>query len=213
MPAADRFPKEYKVHVVTALIALLRLATRRISQDRQKTRERDMHGRGAFTPVVLTFLEHLAQRGAHVIALTPHPVDAEHIATYLDLLRSTTSNENIYAERCDLASWLPRANTALHRAMLTVPVERDIRIVNVVNGSIPPTRPASSPTFCANKRLMRSNPLRLQRRRHLTSSPNQPAPSTPSSRTTSNASSMSSALQSLRLRRNPTLSQSQSLQA
>ncbi|KAK7058077.1 hypothetical protein R3P38DRAFT_2844279 [Favolaschia claudopus] len=70
-----------------------------------------MHGRvvlvvltGGLTPVGLTLLKHLAQRGAHVIALTPHPVDDEHIATYIDLLRSTTSNENFYAEQCDLSS-------------------------------------------------------------------------------------------------------------
>ncbi|KAJ7921328.1 hypothetical protein B0H13DRAFT_152247 [Mycena leptocephala] len=196
--AYAHFPTEYTVHVVTTLIVVL--ATRRISQGRKTTRERDMHARvvvltGAFTPLGLTLLESLAQRGAHVIALTPYPVASEHVATYIDLLRSTTSNENIYAEQCDLAdppsihafatrfvtgdkaptASPPRVDalvcaheyagvgafalfargakgreaaqqerdvaalgtflltTLLLPAMLTAPVERDIRIVNVVN--------------------------------------------------------------------------------
>ncbi|KAJ7623864.1 hypothetical protein DFH06DRAFT_1104631 [Mycena polygramma] len=105
--ASGYFPSEYTVHIVATLIAVL--ATRRIAQGRWTTRERDMHARvvvvtGGFTPLGLTLLESLAHRGAHIIALTPHPVSSPLVSTYIDLLRSTTSNENIYAETCDLAS-------------------------------------------------------------------------------------------------------------
>ncbi|KAJ6468604.1 hypothetical protein C8R47DRAFT_1187951 [Mycena vitilis] len=68
-----------------------------------------MHARvvvvtGGFTPLGLTLLESLAHRGAHIIALTPYAVSSPLVSTYIDLLRGTTSNENIYAETCDLAS-------------------------------------------------------------------------------------------------------------
>ena len=49
-------------------------------------------------------LNSLAQRGAHIIALTPEPPDTGAPATLVSLLRGTTSNENIYAEQCDLTS-------------------------------------------------------------------------------------------------------------
>ncbi|KAJ7823781.1 hypothetical protein B0H14DRAFT_2825643 [Mycena olivaceomarginata] len=88
------FPTEYTVHVAGALIALL--ATHRIAQGRKTTRERDMHAR----VVVVTSI---AARGAHIIALTPLPVADPRVATYIDLLRSTTQNEEIYAEECDLS--------------------------------------------------------------------------------------------------------------
>ncbi|KAJ7152902.1 hypothetical protein C8R46DRAFT_1006788 [Mycena filopes] len=103
----EYFPTDYTVHAAAALIAVL--AVHRISQGRATTRERDLHARivlltGAFTPLGLTLLEELATRGAHVIALTPHPVADERVSTFIDLLRTTTSNENIYAEHCDLTS-------------------------------------------------------------------------------------------------------------
>ncbi|KAJ7660870.1 hypothetical protein DFH06DRAFT_381013 [Mycena polygramma] len=105
--ASSYFPSEYTVHIVATLITIL--ATRRIAQGRWTTRERDMHARvvvvtGGFTPLGLTLLESLAHRDAHIIALTPHPVSSPLVSTYIDLLRSTTSNENISAETCDLAS-------------------------------------------------------------------------------------------------------------
>src|SRR5258708_13233592 len=52
----------------------------------------------------LTLLNTLAQRGAHIIALPSEPPDTDAPATLVSLLRSTTSNENIYAEHCDLTS-------------------------------------------------------------------------------------------------------------
>ncbi|KAJ7258288.1 hypothetical protein C8J57DRAFT_1645438 [Mycena rebaudengoi] len=142
------------------------------------TRERDLHARtiivtGALTPLGLTLVEALASRGAHIIALTHSTVDSDAVTTWIDLLRSTTSNEHIHrtlrpsgtAPRVDallftheyrhvgawgffrgrvireqdekqreqgaLASFL--LTTLLLTALLTAPVERDIRIVNVVN--------------------------------------------------------------------------------
>ncbi|KAK7043457.1 hypothetical protein R3P38DRAFT_3177844 [Favolaschia claudopus] len=137
--AADRFPREYTAHIVTALLALV--ATRRISQGRQTTRERDMHGRvvvltGAFTPVGLTLLEHLAQRGAHVIALTPHPVDSEHIATYIELLQSTTSNENITSPLLPPSTHLPPVSPrAATRAESRLPTAPDLRTDALSSGN------------------------------------------------------------------------------
>ncbi len=52
----------------------------------------------------MTILQSLAQRGAHVIALTEEQVESPKVAILIDLLRSTTSNEQIYAEECDLSS-------------------------------------------------------------------------------------------------------------
>ena len=46
----------------------------------------------------LTLLNSLAQRGAYIIALITEPPDTGAPATLVSLLRSTTSNEDIYAE-------------------------------------------------------------------------------------------------------------------
>ncbi|KAF7289895.1 hypothetical protein MIND_01364200 [Mycena indigotica] len=105
--AAAYFPTDYTLHVVTAIVVVI--LARVISQGRRTSRDRDLHARvilltGGFTPFGLTLLEALAQRGAHVIALTPYPVESEVVTTYIDLLRSATSNEQIFAETCDLDS-------------------------------------------------------------------------------------------------------------
>ncbi|KAJ7057882.1 hypothetical protein C8F01DRAFT_991780 [Mycena amicta] len=104
---AAYFPTEYTLHIVTALVVVI--VARVISQGSKTTRERDLHARvilltGGFTPFGLTLLEALAQRGAHIIALTPDPVESEAVSTYIELLRSTASNEQIFAETCDLDS-------------------------------------------------------------------------------------------------------------
>ncbi|KAH9851101.1 hypothetical protein C2E23DRAFT_869545 [Lenzites betulinus] len=177
-------------------------------QGRQTTRERDLHARvilltGPFTPLGLVALTALAKRGAHVIALSPYSLSHPIPALLLPLLRSTTNNENIFAEECDLdsptsirkfctafltgqetrldalvfaheypsigriwffggkarrdkeereqtqretrslASFL--LTTLLLPALLVAPVERDIRIVHVVN----PFYAAALPTFPA----------------------------------------------------------------
>ena len=59
---------------------------------------------GAFTPLGLTLLEFLAKKGAHIIALVPTPSLTSHHDEILTLLRSTSSNEAIYAEPCPLDS-------------------------------------------------------------------------------------------------------------
>ena len=59
---------------------------------------------GGFTSLGLTLLQELAQRGAHIIALSPEPISSPRIEIIIELLRSTTSNENIFAEYCDLSS-------------------------------------------------------------------------------------------------------------
>ena len=138
---------------------------------------------GAFTPNGLTLLNSLAQRGAYIIALTTEPPDTGTPATLVSLLRSTTSNENIYAEQCDLTSpasirafcnnyhkseqrldaiifaheYAPIGSIFSHKSpdlekqrqtascatflvvtlllplLLTAPVERDIRLITLIN--------------------------------------------------------------------------------
>lgn len=46
----------------------------------------------------------LAKRGAHIIALSPYPLSHPVPSLLLPLIRSTTNNENIFAEPCDLTS-------------------------------------------------------------------------------------------------------------
>ncbi|GLB37969.1 putative short chain dehydrogenase reductase family protein [Lyophyllum shimeji] len=101
------FPTAYTVHIVVGIITVL--VFRAFSQGRRTNRERDLHARkilvtGGFTPIGLTILQCLAQRGAHIIALSPHSVDSPEVTVIISLLRTTFSNEEIYAEQCDLAS-------------------------------------------------------------------------------------------------------------
>lgn len=162
---------------------------------------------GGFTPLGLTLIQNLAQRGAHIIALSPKPVDHPEVETLIELLRSTTKNDSIYAEECDpsssasvrsfctsfitgketrldaivfahayqpigslLASDDPvelakhrRASslatflmiTLLLPVLLVAPVERDIRIINVVN----PFYAASSMTYSITEVLSPTAPL------------------------------------------------------
>ena len=59
---------------------------------------------GAFTPLGLTLLDALARRGAHIIALSSEPIEDGQASIFIPLIRTTTNNENVYAEHCDLAS-------------------------------------------------------------------------------------------------------------
>ncbi|EIW80608.1 hypothetical protein CONPUDRAFT_125423 [Coniophora puteana RWD-64-598 SS2] len=108
LAAVDKLlPSTYYLHVVVAVAVVL--ITRVVSQGRRTTRDRDMHGRiflvtGGFTPLGITLLEQLAARGAHIIALSPKPINAPEIDLLVSVLRQTTSNEQIYAEECDLSS-------------------------------------------------------------------------------------------------------------
>jgi NAD(P)-dependent dehydrogenase (short-subunit alcohol dehydrogenase family) len=161
----------------------------------------------------LTLLNSLAQRGAHIIALTPEPPDTGAPATLISLLRSTTSNENIYAEQCDLASpasirafcsnyhkserrldavifaheYAPIGNifsrkspdlekqrqiascatflfvTLLLPLLLTAPVERDIRLITLVN----PFYAAAARVFSASASSASSSLLLTEGRRAL----------------------------------------------
>jgi hypothetical protein len=100
-------PTRYWLPAGGTLIGLLLLHT--LAQGRRTTRERNLHGRvvlltGAFTPTGLTLLQALAERGAHIIALTPDAVSAPQIGIIVDALRARTANEQIFAETCDFAS-------------------------------------------------------------------------------------------------------------
>lgn len=149
----------------------------------------------------LTLLHQLAIRGAHIIALSPDPIESPKVEILISLLRSTTNNEQIFADECDLASpnsvhdfctkfltgqeqrldaivfvheyqhigsFLSRRRaedlekerreaslatflitTLLLPALLVAPVERDIRIVNVINPFYAAAVPSFSPSFDA----------------------------------------------------------------
>ncbi|KAG7448722.1 uncharacterized protein BT62DRAFT_946346 [Guyanagaster necrorhizus] len=183
------FPKNYVQHIATAAASLVLVHA--FSQGRTTNRDRDLHARtvlvtGGFTSLGLTLIQALAQRGAHVIALTSDPVESAEVTILIGLLRTSTSNENIYAEQCDLSSpssihafctrfmagqdqrldallfaheyqhlgsfgFLSPATAELQKeretrslatfllitlllpALLVAPVERDIRIINIVN--------------------------------------------------------------------------------
>ena len=138
----------------------------------------------------------LASRGAHVIAISPYPLDHPYATLIIPAMRVATKNENIFAEHMDLTSpasvrefctkfltegdqrldgivfaheypgigsiFASKAEheekreagalatfliiTLLLPALLVAPVERDIRIVNVVN----PFYAAGVPTFTSD---------------------------------------------------------------
>lgn len=162
---------------------------------------------GGFTPLGLTLIQNLAQRGAHIIALSPKPVDHPEVEILIELLRSTTKNDHIYAEECDLSSsasvrsfctgfitgkdtrldaivfaheYQPIGSlltpddlvelakrrraaslatflmiTLLLPVLLVAPVERDIRIINVIN----PFYAAASMTYSVAEALPPTAPL------------------------------------------------------
>jgi hypothetical protein len=154
---------------------------------------------GGFTPIGLTLLHQLAVRGAHIIALSPDPIESPKVEILINLLRSTTNNEQIFADECDLTSpnsvhdfctkfvtgqehrldavvfaheyqqigsvFSRRPTEALEKerreaslatflittlllpVLLVAPVERDIRIVNVINPFYAAAVPSFSPSF------------------------------------------------------------------
>ncbi|KAI0629657.1 hypothetical protein C8Q77DRAFT_1015410, partial [Trametes polyzona] len=252
-------PKYWPHALVTGTILLVFYA---YAQGRPTTRERDLHARtilltGPFTPLGLVALTALAKRGAHIIALSPYPLSHPVPSLLLPLIRSTTKNENIYAEHCDLNSptsirkfctsfltgqetrldalvfaheypsigriWFlggkarrekeerERAQreaaslasflltTLLLPALLVAPVERDIRIVHVVNpfyaaalpafpaflNSTPSSPPAPQPLVMSEGlRALRTVVLTRHLQRILDSLPNRAADPKSKSQTT-----------------------------
>ncbi|KAH9888358.1 hypothetical protein C8Q73DRAFT_794135 [Cubamyces lactineus] len=246
--ATTILPLEYWPYALVAGTLLVVIYA--YTQGRPTTRERDLHARvilltGPFTPLGLVTLTALAKRGAHVIALSPYPLSHPVPSLILQLLRSTTKNENIYAEHCDLnsptsirkfcTSFLTGNDTRLDAlvfaheypsigriwffggkarrdkegreekqreaaslasfllttlllpALLVAPVERDIRIVHVVNpfyaaalptfptflNSTPSTQPAAQPLVIAEgHRALRTVVLTRHLQRILDSLPN-----------------------------------------
>ncbi|KAG8791021.1 hypothetical protein FRC12_010365 [Ceratobasidium sp. 428] len=95
-------------YLPTAAVLCLFYSLQFIANGRKNPRDRDMHGRvviltGAFTPLGLTLMHELAQRGAQIIALTPSLADPV-IEELISAIRTVTSNELIFAEECDLSS-------------------------------------------------------------------------------------------------------------
>lgn len=100
-------PSKYYVHAIISILATTVVWA--FAQGRTTNRERDMHARvvlltGGFTPLGLTLIQNLAQRGAHIIALSPKPVQDPEVEILINLLRSTTKNDQIFADECDLTS-------------------------------------------------------------------------------------------------------------
>ncbi|THH09481.1 hypothetical protein EW145_g1998 [Phellinidium pouzarii] len=101
------YPSRYQIHIALSIVAIF--VIRAYAQGRSTNRDRDLHGRvilltGAFTSIGSTLMEALAQRGAHIIALTHLPIEAPEVALLVDAVRDTTKNERIFAEQCDFAS-------------------------------------------------------------------------------------------------------------
>ncbi|KAG1740821.1 uncharacterized protein EDB91DRAFT_1131628 [Suillus paluster] len=97
-------PSEYYVHAIVSILVIV--VVRAFAQGRTTNREREMHAKvvlvtGGFTPLGLTIIQNLAERGAHIIALSPNVPQVEIL---INLLRSTTKNEHIFADQCDLSS-------------------------------------------------------------------------------------------------------------
>ncbi|KAG2153403.1 hypothetical protein DEU56DRAFT_727130 [Suillus clintonianus] len=100
-------PSKYYVHAFISILVIV--VVRAFAQGRTTNRERDMHARvvlltGGFTPLGLTLMQNLAQRGAHIIALSPKPIQDPEIEILINILRSTTKNDQIFADECDLTS-------------------------------------------------------------------------------------------------------------
>lgn len=100
-------PSKYYVHALISILVIV--VVRAFARGRTTNRERDMHARvilltGGFTPLGLTLMQNLAQRGAHIIALSPKPVQDPEVEILINLLRSTTKNDQIFADECDLTS-------------------------------------------------------------------------------------------------------------
>ncbi|KAG2046054.1 hypothetical protein BDR06DRAFT_923103 [Suillus hirtellus] len=100
-------PSKYYVHAFISILVIV--VVRAFARGRTTNRERDMHARvvlltGGFTPLGLTLMQNLAQRGAHIIALSPKPVQDPEVEILINLLRSTTKNDQIFADECDLTS-------------------------------------------------------------------------------------------------------------
>ncbi|KAL5531857.1 hypothetical protein ACEPAF_5420 [Sanghuangporus sanghuang] len=103
--AANLYSSPYLVHVVVTLFVISII--RAYAQGRSTNRERDLHGRtilltGAFTSLGSTVLEALANRGAHIIALTHIPIESPEVALIVEALRERTKNESIFVEQCDV---------------------------------------------------------------------------------------------------------------
>ncbi|KAJ2917686.1 hypothetical protein MD484_g2694, partial [Candolleomyces efflorescens] len=100
------FPRSYVPHILLTSLAVVVLHA--LSQGRKTSRDRDLHARtviltGAFTSSLgITLLQDLAKRGARVIALSPYKADDPQITILVSLLRTTTGNEEVFAEECDL---------------------------------------------------------------------------------------------------------------
>ncbi|KAG2369463.1 hypothetical protein BDR07DRAFT_1477080 [Suillus spraguei] len=100
-------PSKYYPHAFISILAIV--VIRAFVQGRTTNRERDMHAKvvlltGGFTPLGLTLMQNLAQRGAHIIALSPKPIQDPEVDILINLLRSTTKNDQIFADECDLTS-------------------------------------------------------------------------------------------------------------
>ncbi|KAI0765703.1 hypothetical protein BD413DRAFT_165204 [Trametes elegans] len=119
-------PPRYWPHALVAATVLVVIYA--YAQGRPTLRERDLHGRiilltGPFTSLGLVTLTALAKRGAHVIVLSPYPLSHPVPSLLLPLIRSTTNNESIYAEYCDLNS-----PTSIRKLSTTFLTQNDTRL-------------------------------------------------------------------------------------
>ncbi|KAG1742478.1 hypothetical protein EDB19DRAFT_1907484 [Suillus lakei] len=98
-------PSKYYVHALFLSLSLQWFA--HLPKGARQTPHVHPHhslDQGGFTPLGLTLMQNLAQRGAHIIALSPKPVQDPEVEILINLLRSTTKNDQIFADECDLTS-------------------------------------------------------------------------------------------------------------
>ncbi|KZT03881.1 uncharacterized protein LAESUDRAFT_738043 [Laetiporus sulphureus 93-53] len=105
--ASSILPSKYYIHAAVSAVVLVVVYA--FSQGRATNRERDLHARvilvtGAFSPLGLALITSLASRGAQIIAISSYPLDHAYPSVLIPLLRSTTNNENIFAEHAELSN-------------------------------------------------------------------------------------------------------------
>ncbi|KAG2339587.1 hypothetical protein BDR05DRAFT_977692 [Suillus weaverae] len=130
-------PSRYYVHALISIRAIV-VVQRAFAQGRTTNHELDVHAR----VVLLT-------RGAYIITLSLKLVQDPEVEILINLLRSTTKNDQIFADDCNLISASSSPGSCytnpeeiqlasflililLLPVLLVAPTERDIRIINVM---------------------------------------------------------------------------------
>ncbi|KAF8320394.1 hypothetical protein DL93DRAFT_1839095 [Clavulina sp. PMI_390] len=99
---------EHQYAIPSVVFIVIYLVLRSWADGAKTDRDRNMHGRvvlltGILTPIGAEVMDQLARKGAQIIALVPSLEDPV-IQELIPAIRTTTNNQLIYAEECDLSS-------------------------------------------------------------------------------------------------------------